>query len=151
MDQCNCVTTRGAHLSAAMFERFPHADVYAGRRARSVPGTIVVRGDAKEDGERLVVNLFGQYYPGRSRFDNDSADKRRVWFQTCLAQVAGIPGLTSVAFPHGIGCGAAGGHWPEYHRMLAAFAATVPHVRVVLYKLPPANINPSTTTSSMDD
>ena len=36
--QCNCNSTHGRGLAKALFERFPHANVYARRKGRSVPG-----------------------------------------------------------------------------------------------------------------
>src|SRR4029079_3718629 len=81
--QCNCVTTTGAHLSAAVFRRFPHADIYRTRTKRDVPGTIVLRGDPSK-AQRFVINMLGQLYPGKSRYANDSAEKRLQWFQSCL-------------------------------------------------------------------
>jgi hypothetical protein len=46
-----------------------------------------------------------------------------------------VPGLRSVAFPHLIGCGLAGGDWAVYERHLKAFAARNVGVRVALYQL----------------
>lgn len=61
--QCNCVTTRSAHLAQALFSRFPHANIYARRSngAADAPGQIVVcRAPAHT---RFVINMLAQRYP----------------------------------------------------------------------------------------
>ena len=82
--QCNCVTTKAKHLSEAVFQRFPHADIYSCRDdgPRNKPGTVVLKGDGKT--EQYVANLLGQYYPGKSKYDNDSPEKRQGWFKKCM-------------------------------------------------------------------
>lgn len=156
--QCNCVTRRGKHLSHAVFQRFPHADIYR-RRAqgqRDQPGTIVVAGDGAAGGRR-VINLLAQLYPGKffqvrsfvwiraayfylNQAPHASPMTRRAgWFASCSQRVRELPDLQSVAFPYGIGCGAAGGDWPLYLKMLTDFARLVPETRVVVYRLPAVN------------
>ena len=138
--QCNCVTTKGAHLSGDVFERFPHANIYADRAkaghiGRDEPGTIIVRGGPGTD-HRGVINLLGQYYPGKSRFSNDTGALRQQWFQSCLRALATqLPQVKSLAFPFNIGCGAAGGHWPSYQKMIIEFAQSLPNTSITLYKL----------------
>ena len=41
----------------------------------------------------------------------------------------------SVAFPHQIGCGLAGGNWATYEAMLEDFAAAHPHIRCYICTL----------------
>ena len=118
--QCNCVTTHGAGLSKVLFARFSWADVYSNRRAPSQPGTIEVFGNGRE--QRFVVNMYAQYQPSRPRSARDSAGQREQWFVQCLEQIAAIPGVQSVAFPYGIGCGLAGGNWERYRTMLEEWA-----------------------------
>jgi hypothetical protein len=141
--QCNCITMKGAHLSGDVFARFPYADIYAERAdrakhaggGRDVPGTIIVRGDLSKN-QRLIINMLAQYYPGKSRFGTDTFALRQQWFQSCLVEIAKLANLSSLAFPYNIGCGAAGGHWPTYQKMLMKFARTVPNTRITIYKLP---------------
>ena len=144
--QCNCVTDKGAHLAGDLFVRFPYANIYAERRMRinkqDMPGTILVRGsDHRKD--RFVINMLGQRYPGASKYDNDTYAMRQEWFQSALNEISLIANLKSIAFPKNIGCGAAGGHWPNYLMMLEDFAKSMPAVRVVLYDYTP----PTTTTT----
>jgi O-acetyl-ADP-ribose deacetylase (regulator of RNase III) len=142
--QCNCVTTRAAHLAYHMFKQFPYADVYSPRagkggdaaHADSVldpeaelqpyedkPGDIIIRGNGED--QRYVIALLGQYFPGAVRYPDSKKDgvkARQKYFYHGLWKIAQIPSLESVAFPYGIGCGAAGGDWNIYYRILQNFA-----------------------------
>ncbi len=133
--QCNCVTHRAAHLSASMFARFPYADVYSGRTDPDEMGTIAVRGNGNE--KRFVIGMFGQFYPGEVKYPSSTKDgyeARIKAFQSCLTNVSLIEDLESVAFPWGIGCGAAGGNWEKYLAMIQHFSNHV-DVPVWVYKL----------------
>ena len=44
-------------------------------------------------------------------------------------------GRITVAFPHGIGCGLAGGNWPAYREMILQFAQSIPEHDVIIVKL----------------
>jgi len=134
--QCNCVTNRAAHLAASMFARFPYANIYASRQQPDTPGTIIVRGDGKE--QRFVIAMLAQYYPGKPKYPNSTKDGslvRRMYFQSCLDKIRQIPSLDSIAFPFGVGCGAAGGSWDQYRDMIEQFAKNT-DARVVVYRLP---------------
>lgn len=139
--QCNCVTNRAAHLAAYVFQHFPYADVYKGRSfphqpgPGGMPGDIVIRGNGGD--QRLVIAMLGQYYPGKPRFPEskrDGFEARRSYFGACLDKIARIPGLESLAFPYQVGCGAAGGDWAEYFRLIEKMASGIT-ARVVIYKL----------------
>lgn len=131
--QCNCVSPQGKGLSHALFQRFPHADVYATRKGKSQPGTLWI--SPVGNGERRVINMFAQFYPGAPTYRGDLAEDRKVMFQRCLNEIANLPSLESIAFPYNIGCGLAGGKWADYLAMLTQFAAELPAVKVTLYKL----------------
>jgi len=144
--QTNCVTRSARGLAADIFRRFPHADVYnAVTRSRretiagDVPGTVAVMGEGAADPERGVINLFGQYGPGRPRGRDDSAEVRLGWFERGLAEIAELRGLSSLAFPALIGCGYGGGDPARYREALERFAARVAErgVVVVLYRESP--------------
>lgn len=140
--QCNCVTRRSAHLSAEVFRHYPWADIYSERPGGrheppegQRPGDIVVRGDGEN--ERLVINMLGQFYPGKPKFPESARDgfrARRVAFANCLLKVLRVPDLHSVAFPWGIACGAAGGDWDRYLPMIERFAAKA-RADVLIYRL----------------
>lgn len=137
--QCNCVTNRSAHLAKTVFQHYPYADVYSARKNADVPGTIIVKGNGED--QRFVIALFGQYYPGESKYPLSTLDGRKIrekYFHKALMSVARIPNLESVAFPWRIGCGAAGGNWEYYLGTISNFARHVEEqqgARVVIYKL----------------
>lgn len=136
--QVNCVTNRAAHMAAAVFKRYPYADVYSKRTEKDLPGQILVRGNGED--ERRVIGLLGQYYPGHSKYPNSNTDglsARKMFFREALRTMShelGEKGVT-FAFPWTIGCGAAGGDWGAYITMLKEFEKNIPG-DVVIYKLP---------------
>lgn len=117
--QCNCITSNAAHLSKAVFEAFPEADIYSPRLGKTVPRPDEQPGDIKV--KNKVINILGQLYPGKSKNHNDGPKERQAFFQQALDKIREIPNLESIAFPEGIGCGAAGGHWPDYLKMIEEF------------------------------
>jgi len=125
--QCNCLTTYASGLAHQIFEMYPDADTYR-PGARRTPGTISVHG--------RIVNLYGQRYPGRpSRLE--TPEIRLGWFRSGLdALAAHIGGERDAvcAFPHGIGCGLAGGDWGAYKSVLCAWAEANPRIRVLICK-----------------
>jgi hypothetical protein len=127
--QCNCVTRRPAHLSWDVFKRYPKANIYAPRAKGapiSIPGTLVVAAP--------IINLLGQFAPGKSRQRNDTYEKRFAWFQEGLANLDHIPNVQMLSFPWGIGCGAAGGKWADYRAKIDGWATAHPAVEVRIYK-----------------
>ena len=75
VQQCNCVTNKPHGLSSAIFKKWPEADCYTVRQngERDTPGGLVVK--ECNDG-KIVINLLGQYYPSKSKYKNDSPEKR---------------------------------------------------------------------------
>jgi len=138
--QCNCYSRRGAGLASAIFKAFPWADVYSSRSEpvndASLFGSITIQGDPKRD-HRYVINIYGQLKPGKPSPGRDSAASRIEAFGKALDQIAELPELESIGFPHGIGCGLAGGDWNEYEKLLEDFAERVAErgVSVILYRL----------------
>ena len=127
--QCNCKTQSAAGLSATIFAKFPYADVYSSRTTPSIPGTVEICGNGRE--ERYVANMFAQRYPSVSKWKNDTSEMRQQWFRSCLDLIADFvmnSGLknVSVGFPYLIGCGLAGGKWDEYEGMLREWSKTAP-------------------------
>lgn len=138
LQQCNCVTNKAAHLSKDVFTKYPYADSYSGRTDPDKPGTIVIKGNGED--QRFVINMFGQYYPGKPKFPTSALDGTKVrekYFHECLLRVAKIPNLESVAFPWRIGCGAAGGYWDHYLGTITNFAQYVKatqNTKVIIYR-----------------
>ena len=140
--QCNCRTTRAWGLAYSLFGSFPHADTYtvpsdpklAPMPPKRVPGTLTVHG-GPGTGLRGVINLYGQDAPGKASAAETKA-QRLTWFQNALLQLADVTDLKTVAFPHGIGCGLAGGSWAQYEAALVEFAAFVPETEVYIVQMP---------------
>jgi O-acetyl-ADP-ribose deacetylase (regulator of RNase III) len=136
--QCNCVTNKAAHLSKDVFTKYPYADAYSGRVEPDKPGTIQVKGNGQD--QRYVINMFGQYYPGKSKYpysNLDGIEIRRKYFYKCLLRIAKLSELESLAFPWRIGCGAAGGDWAHYLGTLTNFAnyvETTQGAKVLIYR-----------------
>jgi len=138
--QCNCITTKGKGLSAQLFEQFPWSNVYAariqaGRCKRDQPGTIAAR--IGRPGSKCVVALFAQRYPGLSKYGNDSKAMREDWFREALLQLSAYcreHGYASVAMPHNIGCGLAGGDWSRYEEILQEWIRRDGSLSLVLYR-----------------
>lgn len=128
----------------------------ASSESSAVPGSTTlcaVELSNQEDyvGPRYVACLFAQYAPGslRTRYPfyeevkaarsvTESAALREEWFAQALDALAlklTAAGLKHVAFPHGIGCGLAGGAWPRYRAMIERWAAANPYLRVDIVKL----------------
>ena len=126
--QTNCVTRRAAGLAALVFTRFPYANCYRNRVKQDWPGTIQVAGGP---GERLVVNLHGQYAPGKpTPTGRDTVQRRITYFQAGLVSLGEHiqhtgKRVTSVTFPARVGCGLAGGDWDTYLRCIRNFARQV--------------------------
>ncbi|CAE7570917.1 DTX3 [Symbiodinium natans] len=150
--QCNCVYSGGAQgVAEAVFKEYPDADVYRHRarsgRPHDLPGTVSVHG--------RIVNLYGQLLPGRpaddappggwpgtGRFVNaaeaaeDTRAARFRWFEAGLAAlVRAVPVHCSLALPTRIGCGLAGGRWPQYLAALKRFCEDNRKLSVVLYDI----------------
>lgn len=113
---------------------------------RSRPGTCLIYSDKT----RHVANLIGQWRPGSplsalwQKYDEcpyqvETKEQRLKWFQEGLDELAlFLSSLASrsehnndtkeelvqhihVGFPKYIGCGLAGGHWPDYESLIHAF------------------------------
>mmetsp|Transcript_136385 Transcript_136385/g.265312 ORF Transcript_136385/g.265312 Transcript_136385/m.265312 type:complete len:179 (-) Transcript_136385:48-584(-) len=148
----NIILDRAEVFAYRLFALHPEANVYTDRVAFDVPGDVSVHG--------RVVNLYAQFGPGAPPAEDlsecsyeeqlhllapgkvDSASDRLHWFTQCLDVLphklpAAAPDgdRLSLAFPKGIGCGPAGGHWPAYLNEIREFAKTNKHLRVVVYNM----------------
>ena len=70
-----------------------------------------------------IVALFGQYSPGKPKNGaNDNRTQRLRWFRDALdafaAECLQRSGPHRVGMPYNIGCALAGGHWPDYHKVV---------------------------------
>lgn len=138
VQQVNCQSRSARGLSAAVARRYPWANLYAQRVRPTEPGTVV-----RQDGGRgvRVYHLAAQWCPGRpgahaarySKLHQDTAGNRARWFRQCLQSLAEDDATDAYDFPHGIGCGLAGGDWSAYERMIQTVLA--PHKTVRVWRL----------------
>jgi O-acetyl-ADP-ribose deacetylase (regulator of RNase III) len=125
---------KAAGVARTIFDAYPHADAYSYRK-KIEPMARMGSIEVHDGGDCYVINMLSQYYPGDPDPDISSADSyhaREKWFKKCLNKIAKIKGLESIAFPYKIGCGLAGGHWPNYEKMLLEFARKNDTVEVFL-------------------
>lgn len=141
--QCNCVTQASAGTARAIFDAFPYSNTYKDRadvEYKSLedgnrPGQILIMGDGEKN--RYVINMLAQVFPGPPKFPLSKMDgtaAREGFFKECLSKVEQIRGLTSIAFPYGIGCNLGGGDWDAYLKMLENFENRV-NAKVYLYRI----------------
>ncbi len=131
--QTNCLSTYAKGVAAAIFDKYPQANVYAERTDKLNHRDRYARISVHDP----VINLYGQIAPGKPNPDprnTDNARHRLGAFKYALMLVGKIEGITSVALPFGIGCGLAGGNWAEYERAIERFAANYPSLRVGLFQ-----------------
>lgn len=143
--QINALTVSNpAGLAAALYKKYPEANVYSERRAlggrnlavvadRPQLGSILVRGK--------IINLVGQHAPGKSgmwykdvrpKVEDDARTRLRA-FESGLANIAVLQ-PKSIAFPWHVGCGMAGGSWKDYSAAIKDFAVRLPRCKVVIYR-----------------
>jgi hypothetical protein len=147
--QCNALTTQPHGLSQSIANKWGWANVYGARpkgnhkNVTSRPaalGTITI--SSAPLGPKRVVNMVAQWYPGTAsdkrqygmnpkyprvpaNCGNDSRASRLYYFQRCCNEIDGDPGISRIVVPKFIGCGLAGGHWPDYYAVLDAMVVDV--------------------------
>jgi hypothetical protein len=121
-------------LAGKIFTRYPSSNIYMERGENDVnkPGSIALRGK--------VFALFAQIGPGHHNsrtIGDDTAELRLQYFMECLQRIGHHhPRPQSIAFPYGIGCGMAGGHWNSYRDAIQQFATEF-SIKTVVYRLHP--------------
>src|SRR3990172_3683760 len=95
------------------------------------PGTITISTNISKNSP-VVITMFSQIEPGRSRMDNDTKEMRIKWFAQCLDEIAKqVPDMENgIAFSRAIGCGMAGDVWIIYRQLIDDFATRNPSARV---------------------
>lgn len=107
--QVNCFGA-AAGLAAAIFRKWPIAESDYQQLVKRVPGKALL-GMSQLTGQQrdghIICNLFGQYEPG--------ADYRPERLKSALEMLGNTARIMnwSVALPHGLSCGIAGGNWDE--------------------------------------
>ena len=155
VQQCCCVSTYTAGLSQAIAKKWPALNPYKSRKAipgtrratletRAEPGTAAILRFANGISAANLVCLYGQYGPGKPGVYHDdeiepyddSAKARLGFFKWALEDMSStIEDGSTLYFPHGIGCGLAGGDWDAYKSALVVFARTHPSYNVIVVRL----------------
>ena len=130
--QVNCFGA-AAGLAASIFRKWRYAEndyVQVVERIKKVSGhTKALLGMAQFTGQQrdghIICNLYGQYEPG--------ADYNPKRLEQALEQLGNTARIMdwSVALPHGLSCGIAGGNWDE---VLQIIERTMDGVDCVIYQ-----------------
>lgn len=127
--QVNCQGVMGAGVARQIHYKWPYVfDRYRElcektKSKQNLLGTIqIVSG---EDGAPNVINIFGQFGYGKNGVYTDYAALRNA-FKELDKRFAG----KTLAFPHGFGCGLAGGDWKDVEQMIVQ---CMPHCDVRIY------------------
>ena len=126
LHQCNCVTNSARGVAKVIFDKYPDANTYI-NRTKSIPGTI----DVIKSNDKTIINAYAQYYPGSSKYNNDTKELRLKWFEKCIDEIINM-NISEIAIPYNIGCGYAGGNFDDYMKLLLKLDEKV---NVILCKL----------------
>jgi O-acetyl-ADP-ribose deacetylase (regulator of RNase III) len=146
--QCNCTSIRGRGLSQAIAEKYPEFSPYKKRRPmdlvgkysniailedRPYPGTVEIIGDENIS----IINIYGQYYPGKPTQSGDDELTRQRWFVEALNSLVehfkDSSRKETIHFPYKIGCGLAGGDWQFYFETICEFSTKLPNTEVIIW------------------
>jgi O-acetyl-ADP-ribose deacetylase (regulator of RNase III) len=131
--QCNCVSHGAAGLAAIIFANYSYADCYSTRWEPDKPGTIHLA-KGYDPNEPNIINMFAQYNPGKAREDGevgDTEEHRKKYFLDCLRAIKKL-NPKSLAMPHKIGCGLAGGDHTWYYKAIEKFEEST-KITIVMY------------------
>ena len=150
--QTDCVSVQPRGIAFDIAGRWPEVSPYRDRPPmgpqsseahlifRPAPGSI---GEDVTKSGLLVISLHAQYWPGAARGGScttvaevyDSFEQRAAWFAACLQSLGALlqeRAVSKLALPLSIGCDLAGGHWPDYLRLITCFARDFPQISVHL-------------------
>jgi hypothetical protein len=151
VEECSCTSVRLCGLSAQIAQIWPTINPYMKRRRlyynwcvlsdRPEAGTIQL---FEEKGMKVIC-MFSQYSHGKIGSKEDpvmpdgfmmetSADRLR-YFRECLEKITEMtPRPRSIAIPYMIGCGATGGSWPKYRKVIQNWSKLNPDIPVTIYR-----------------
>lgn len=123
---CNCQHTMGAGLAQQIKLKYPEAyeaDLKTKKGDQAKLGTISY---ATAKNGKIIVNLYAQYNYGKGRQLNYEALYR------CLMTVHKEFRGKTIAFPHGMGCGMAGGSWRIVFAMIKSVFAFMASEKITI-------------------
>lgn len=126
---CSLMSGKGAGLAKSIFTKWEYASIYDEMYQKRKPGTIIVSAPPENTTGPTVVHLLGQVKTGKAD-ETETAEQRQRWFLEALKSFFKFlrdnhrhhDELLRITIPHGVGCGLAGGHWPDYQEMIYQFA-----------------------------
>lgn len=130
--QCNATGNRSFGLASSLFKTYPYANIYSGKDKiiDRVPGEIYTRSSPKGP---TIINMIAQLNPGRPNKKIDTEDHRADLFGECLERITTEhPNIKTIAIPHGIGCGLAGGNWNLYCNIINNWCC-IRHPNITVY------------------
>ena len=145
VQQCNCITLYPLGLARDLDKAFPGSCPYYERKSltsntakeqdRDSPGTV----QSVDFGDVVILNLFGQYAPGKPSRGVDSRENRLEYFKHGLEIIEDYlkdrKDDWDVYFPYKIGCGLAGGRWEEdYLPAILDFSKRVKNVKICVHE-----------------
>jgi len=164
VQQCNCLTISPYGLAQTIKIRLgvcPYSEKrrlnnsnIAIKEDRDTVGTIKIY-KINNHPMNYVGYFFSQFTPGKPNtyyqpISNEHIDpstnnkiiddgKNRLrWFNICLEHLATFMinhRLESVGFPYLIGCGLAGGNWPDYEKTISDWKNKYPYFKIKFYKI----------------
>lgn len=109
--QVNCMGVMGSGIAKQIKDKYPK--VFDEYKVRCSYGNNLGQIQTiRLPDNRICVNMFAQGYYGRDkRYTDYNAFKSCLNNLAVVMNSAGMSRYNKVAFPHGIGCGLAGGDW----------------------------------------
>lgn len=169
VQQINCLSVKPNGLSEQLRKANPNWNAYAQRQPANSDGDLSVEEDRGVPGclqilDNSLICILGQWRPGKAGSASwelypesdppETLEQRRQWFASGLSRMSdelkNHPDGTVVAFPWNIGCGQAGGHWPDYKQMVEGWAEQQnPRIQCLwVLRSPKAEPKPTNNTNS---
>jgi len=131
--QVNCQGVMGAGVAKQIADRWPYVkkeytEFCRQRKQKEdlLGDTLLVPSNGvQRKGEPMILNIFGQFYYGHDGVYTDYSALTKA-FRKMNRLYKGM----TLAFPHGFGCGLAGGDWQDVEPM---FVKLLPDCNVKIY------------------
>lgn len=130
LHQVNCQNVMGAGVAKALYTRWPvvketYHTFCRNAHTEHILGSCQV---VQVEANKYVANIFGQLNYGRNggRYTSYEALNAAFYYLVCNYSDH------SIAIPHGLGCGLAGGDWEIVYKLIKKHFA---HMEVTIYRL----------------
>ena len=132
--QVNCQGVMGAGVAKQIADKLPNVKkeyvkfCNSKKLKQNLLGEVqlvAANGGFQQEGDPLILNIFGQFYYGHDGVYTDYSALTKA-FRKMNRLYKGM----TLAFPHGFGCGLAGGDWQDVEPMLVKL---LPDCNVKIY------------------